>query len=115
AARMQKALATVAQIFFLAGAREVFMPIHGHERLGSIDEALAFAGRSIKGTEFDLIAFHPSGTCRMGSDPRQSVVDSYGQSHELRGLFVADGSVIPTPLGRSEEHTSELQSPYDLV
>jgi choline dehydrogenase-like flavoprotein len=39
------------------------------------------------------------GTARMGSDPRRSVVDPAGQSHEVPGLYVADASVLPTALG----------------
>ena len=35
----------------------------------------------------------------MGGDPRTSVVNAFGESHEQRGLFVADMSVFPTSLG----------------
>ena len=38
---------------------------------------------------------HQAGTCRMGSDPKTSVVNGYGQIHEIDNLFVADGSVLP--------------------
>jgi choline dehydrogenase-like flavoprotein len=41
-------------------------------------------------------AAHLMGTCPMGEDPARSVVDSYGQSHTVRNLFVADASVLPT-------------------
>jgi choline dehydrogenase-like flavoprotein len=46
-----------------------------------------------------LTAVHPMGTMRMGDDPASSVVDSTGEHHQLRGLFVADGSLFPTSLG----------------
>ncbi|MFQ5632317.1 MAG: GMC oxidoreductase, partial [bacterium] len=39
---------------------------------------------------------HQSGTCRMGNDPRTSVVNKYGQVHEIDNLFVADGSLHVT-------------------
>lgn len=39
---------------------------------------------------------HLLGTCRMGDDPETSVVNRYGQAHEVRNLFLADGSVFPT-------------------
>lgn len=38
---------------------------------------------------------HVCGTLIAGNDPRDSVVDSRGQVHGLKGLFVADGSVLP--------------------
>ena len=39
---------------------------------------------------------HLVGACRMGSDPRTSVVDKFGRSHDIPNLFVCDGSVFPT-------------------
>ncbi len=38
---------------------------------------------------------HWVGTARMGSDPKNSVVNPYGQSHEIRNLFIGDASVFP--------------------
>lgn len=39
---------------------------------------------------------HLVGACRMGSDPASSVVDKWGQSHDIPNLFVCDGSILPT-------------------
>ena len=39
---------------------------------------------------------HQCGTARMGADPRLSVVDSHGRSHDHPNLFIADASVLPT-------------------
>jgi choline dehydrogenase-like flavoprotein len=39
---------------------------------------------------------HNHGTCRMGDDPKRSVVDRWCRSHEVRNLWVVDGSVMPT-------------------
>lgn len=39
---------------------------------------------------------HEVGTCRMGADPRSSMLDGFCRSHEVRGLLVVDGSVFPT-------------------
>src|SRR5579875_42568 len=41
-------------------------------------------------------ATHNLGTCRMGADPSSSVVNAYGQAHEVKNLFIADGSVFTT-------------------
>ena len=35
----------------------------------------------------------------MGSDQRGSVVNSYGEAHAVKGLFVADASLFPTSIG----------------
>jgi choline dehydrogenase-like flavoprotein len=39
---------------------------------------------------------HLLGTCRMGNDPKTSVVDRYNRSHDLRNLFIVDGSSLVT-------------------
>jgi choline dehydrogenase-like flavoprotein len=39
---------------------------------------------------------HQSGTCRMGNDPKTSVVNKHGQVHDIDNLFVADGSLHVT-------------------
>ena len=39
--------------------------------------------------------FHPSGTCRMGSDGRSAVIDSRLKAHGLDGLRVIDASIFP--------------------
>ena len=40
--------------------------------------------------------WHVLGTCRMGDDPDEAVVDRWGQSHDHRRLFLADSSVFVT-------------------
>ena len=39
---------------------------------------------------------HLVGAARMGSDPRLSVVDKYGRTHDIANLFICDGSIMPT-------------------
>ncbi|RBW70051.1 GMC oxidoreductase [Bacillus taeanensis] len=39
---------------------------------------------------------HDSGTCRMGEDPSTSVVNKYGEVHGVKGLYIADNSVLPS-------------------
>ena len=47
--------------------------------------------------EVGTTIFHPVGTCRMGrSGDRQAVVDSTGRVQGVRGLCVADASIMPT-------------------
>jgi len=42
-----------------------------------------------------VVSTHVQGSCRMGSDPERSVVGAHTESHDVRRLFVGDGSVIP--------------------
>jgi len=58
----------------------------------SSDEALAAYVRQKGGT-----IFHPSGTCKMGpAEDRMAVVDARLRVHGIRGLRVADASIMPT-------------------
>jgi choline dehydrogenase-like flavoprotein len=36
------------------------------------------------------------GTARMGKDPKTSVCNPWGQTHDIENLFISDGSVFPT-------------------
>jgi choline dehydrogenase-like flavoprotein len=37
-------------------------------------------------------SIHELGTCRMGDDPKTSVLNKWNQSHDIKNLFVVDGS-----------------------
>jgi choline dehydrogenase len=52
-------------------------------------DLLAFA------REFGTTVFHPTSTCRMGSDPA-AVVDDRLRVHGIERLRVIDGSIMPT-------------------
>jgi choline dehydrogenase len=55
----------------------------------SDDEFLGYAAQEIQ------TVYHPTGTCRMGTDER-SVVDPHLKVKGVEGLWVADASVMPT-------------------
>jgi len=66
--------------------------------------AMAFAQRVLEAAGAKRILWstfastHVQGSCRMGSDSSNSVVDSHGQSHDIKRLYVGDSSVIPRTL-----------------
>jgi choline dehydrogenase-like flavoprotein len=45
-----------------------------------------------------VISTHVQGGCRMGDDPARSAVDRNCESHDVKGLFVGDASLIPRTL-----------------
>ena len=52
-----------------------------------------------------VITVHSLGGCPMGDDPDQGVVDRFGQVHGVPGLYVADGAVMPGPVGANPSLT----------
>jgi choline dehydrogenase-like flavoprotein len=41
-------------------------------------------------------SIHEVGTCRMGDDPKKSVLNKYSQAHDMKNLIVADGASFVT-------------------
>jgi choline dehydrogenase-like flavoprotein len=55
------------------------------------------------------MAVHLLGTCRMGNDPRTSVVDRFHRAHDVRNLFICDGSsMVTSSRGQPTETISAL-------
>jgi len=97
--RLRRAIALLAQVAVAAGAREVFTAILGHAPVRSMAEARALERAPYDPRRVECMAFHPLGSARAANDPRRGVVDQGGESYELPGLFVADGSILPTSIG----------------
>jgi choline dehydrogenase-like flavoprotein len=51
---------------------------------------------------------HLLGTCRMGDDPKTSVIDKYHRTHDVRNLFLCDGSSMVT--GGRGQPTATIQA-----
>ncbi len=61
-------------------------------------EALMAAGARSTFVEapLRLAGWHLMGTARMGTDPARSVVNEWGRAHDVRNLFIIDGSIFVT-------------------
>jgi choline dehydrogenase-like flavoprotein len=55
---------------------------------------------------------HLLGTCRMGNDPGRSVVNSWGRSHDVKNLFIVDGSIWVTSGGVNPTSTIQALALY---
>ena len=56
--------------------------------------------------------WHLLGTARMGDDPERSVVNSWGRSHDVKNLFVVDGSIFVTSGGVNPTCTIQALALY---
>ena len=68
-------------------------------------DVAALAQRAWGPHDLTMFSAHVNGTCRLGTDPRTSGVNDAGERHGVRGLFVADGSLLPTGLGVNPQAT----------
>jgi len=72
--------------------------------LAEVIEAEMIPGQSVQGEDAQLqdfreragTVYHPSCTCRMGTDPATSVVDARLRVHGLEGLRIVDASIFPS-------------------
>lgn len=96
--RFIRGIHVLATAWFEAGAKRVFLPIFGAAPIDSPD-GLRKVDTSISAKNFESASFHPLGSARMGTDERKSVVRPTGETWDLPGLWVADGSVFPTSIG----------------
>lgn len=57
----------------------------------------AVSGRDIEpftGDDPPGLGIHEMGTARMGRDPKTSVLNSFSQAHDVKNLFITDGSIM---------------------
>jgi choline dehydrogenase-like flavoprotein len=59
-----------------------------------------------------LAGWHLMGTARMGTDPKRSVVNEWGRSHDVKNLFIVDGSVFVTSGGVNPTSTIQALALY---
>ena len=94
----------LAELLFAAGARTVFTPVAGVRELHDGDLTPLRTHR-VRARELKLMAFHPLGTARMAARPQDGVLDADGRVHGVRGLYVSDGSAVPSSLGVNPQLT----------
>jgi choline dehydrogenase-like flavoprotein len=92
--RFRIGLARMRELFEVAGAREVYLPLPP-----GVEPERARA-RDLK-----LMAFHPLGTARADARPAHGVIDGDLQLHGVQGVYVADGSAVPSSLGVNPQMT----------
>ena len=65
------------------------------EQILGIFGRLAGGGKLLD-TQYSTYLDHPCGGCRMGTDPSESVCDSFGRTHDHENLFVVGAPTLPT-------------------
>ncbi len=86
------------KITYRLGENTRAMLRHGEAR--ACELLLAAGAKKVLGKSDDKVwwraGWHQMGTCRMGHDPAKSVVNGWGRSHDVKNLFIVDGSIFVT-------------------
>lgn len=105
ARRVRASITAMAQLHFAAGAREV-RTLHGPPRVAHHSRDVALLTDAPMGAnQLALFSAHVNGTCRMGTNPATSGATPDGERHGVRGLYISDGSLLPTAPGVNPQET----------
>ena len=95
----------VANVHFDDHPNDIAMRNHAYQQGSAIYEAVG-ATRTFPTPPYP--STHNLGTNRMSANPRDGVVNKWGQTHDIANLFVSDGSVFTT--GGAENPTLTIVS-----
>jgi choline dehydrogenase-like flavoprotein len=105
AAHLLKGAVESLRVHVAAGATEVSSP-HNRQMIyrpaedGKLDDYLhEVEARGLHPNAFSLFSAHQMSSCRVAGDSATGALDPSGQTYEVRNLYVADGSVLPTASG----------------
>jgi choline dehydrogenase-like flavoprotein len=103
--RMRRGAAILCEVFQAAGARRVLPLVAGHDEVSTREDLDRLRGARLRAGDFEVTAYHPLGTCRIGVDAASSCVGPDHEAHDVRGLYVCDGSAVPSSLGVNPQMT----------
>jgi choline dehydrogenase-like flavoprotein len=92
--KFRAGLARLRELFGAAGAREVYLPL-----------SAGVEPERARRADLKLMAFHPLGTARADARRTHGVTDGELAVHGVGGLYVSDGSVVPSALGVNPQLT----------
>lgn len=95
-AMLRDALKKQVTLLFATGARKVLLGSGKRVMLERPDDLSIIDQLAIRAGGLFMAAPHPFGGCRMGANPKTSVVGMDHRVHGYANLFVADPSVFPT-------------------
>jgi choline dehydrogenase-like flavoprotein len=97
--RVIRGVELTAEAMFAAGAKRVLLPFAGMPPARGTSEVRQLLADPVPKRSIELFTVHLMGTARMSENPQRGVTDSFGAFHGVPGLFVADASLFPGPIG----------------
>jgi choline dehydrogenase-like flavoprotein len=103
--RLHRGVMRTAELLFAAGARQVFTPFADLPVLHGPGDIQRIAVRPRNRDAIELMTVHIMGTARMGRSASVGATDAMGAVFDVRGLVVADASVLPSSIGVNPQET----------
>lgn len=101
-----RGLSLLARMHLRAGAEYVHLPgYRAVPRIYNERELDALLARRPKPRQLAITAYHPLGTARLAAGPEQGVCDADHRVFGCSGLYVMDGSAVPSALGANPQVT----------
>lgn len=97
--------AAAARVHLAAGAKEVQTLHSPAVRLRSEADLAAVRAAACGHNQINLFSAHVNGTCRIGGSPQTSGCTPEFERHGAPGIYVADGSLLPTAPGVNPQLT----------
>ncbi len=105
AQHLEHGLVAASRLHFAAGARRV---ISAHTRpvtVHTASDSEKLRGHRMGPNHLALFTAHVNGTCRLGVHRERDGCDPHGEVFGAPGVFVVDGSLLPTALGVNPQET----------
>lgn len=103
---LQRGIIEAAKVHFAAGAKEIYAPhaaVYTYINDGNESNFIRWLRQvedaDLKPNAFPLFSAHQMSTARMAATAQQGVCKPTGETWEIKNLFVADGSSMPTATG----------------
>jgi choline dehydrogenase-like flavoprotein len=104
ARRLIRGAQTAIRLHAAAGAHTIGGPYNSRPEVTvkncNVEELVRYcADVGVRKNDLTVFSAHQMSSCRMGGSPRRAAVNPDGETYEVRNLFVADGSALPTSTG----------------
>jgi choline dehydrogenase-like flavoprotein len=103
--RMHRGMVRTGEMCLAAGATRLHPTALKMRSLNGARDLESFRSATLGPRDYVWTSYHPLGTSKMGRHPRTSVVDTSHETHDVRGLYIVDGSTVPGPLGVNPQLT----------
>ncbi|MET0153834.1 MAG: GMC family oxidoreductase [Candidatus Binatia bacterium] len=101
----QEGVAKVCELLFAAGAKRCLLPFADLAEIRSPDDVGRIRARRPEPRGIELMTVHIMGSARMALESSRGATDAFGRVFDVSGLYVADASLLPSPVGVNPQET----------